>query len=66
MKNVNVGKFKIIIQESSENPPQGVIIDVYKKPVNVYSEPVESYTLWYDDYDIDPMDLIAAKKEARN
>jgi hypothetical protein len=66
MKKLRVGKFKIIIQESSENPPQGVIIDVYKEPFYKFTDPVESFTLWYDDYDIDPMDLIAAKKEARN
>ena len=39
---------EITIKESGENPPQGIIIDVWKKE---YEEPIDSYTLWYSDYE---------------
>ena len=44
------GKFKIFAKESSESPPLGVIIDVYASNIDKNAEPLESYTLWYDDY----------------
>lgn len=48
-KTVTVGKFKIVIQESDEASPLGVIIDVYD-PKEKEGDPLESFTLWYDDY----------------
>ena len=46
---VVVGKLKIIVKESAENPALGVIIDVYAANAED-ADPLESYTLWYDDY----------------
>ena len=46
-----IGKFRIVAKESAEDPPSGVIIDVYAANAEGDDiEPLESYTLWYDDY----------------
>ena len=42
---VHLPKCKISIKESSDNPPQGIIIDILDKE----EEFVDSYTFWYND-----------------
>ena len=39
--------YKIIVKESGENPPVGIIIDVYKEE-NGQDEFVTSFTQWYE------------------
>ena len=40
----NVGKLRIVARESSDDPPLGVIIDVYHR-----EELVGAFTVWYED-----------------
>lgn len=46
-KIIKMGKFKIRIAESGEDPPLGIIIDIWNLDTNKL---VESYTLWDSDY----------------
>ena len=59
-KRVNPLKFPILIkkkdydiniQESGEANPEGIIVDVIDKDPNADEPILDTYTVWYDDFD---------------
>ena len=43
-KEFEINGYKLIIQESDEEPSEGLIVDIYKGEENVFTE-----TIWWDD-----------------
>lgn len=46
-----INNMLIELKESSEDPPQGLILDIFDTDtVDKEPELIESYTLWFDEY----------------